>query len=94
MNATHQSRMATLVLSMEQRLARCATPITKFQLFQALAGATSKVNGLWASGNIINVNGYPVHLKSVQREDGSGSSFNLIVNHGGQDYKVYLRTTD
>jgi len=81
-------------LSMAQRLSRCATPITKFQLFQALAGATSKINGQWASGNIINVNGFPVYLNQVQREDGSGSSFNLVVNHNAQDYKVYLRTTD
>ena len=80
--------------TMEHRLAHCATPISKFQLLQAMVGTTTKINGQWASGNIINVNGYAVHLKSVQREDGSGSSFNLVVTHGGKDYKTYLRTTD
>jgi hypothetical protein len=84
----------TSLPTIEQRLSRCRTAISKFQLFSAIAGTTTKINGVWGSGNVIEVNGYAVYLKQVQREDGSGSSFNLIVAHGGKDYKVYLRTTD
>ena len=82
MNLTAR-RSATLDLTTEQRLQRCATPMTKFQLFNALTG-----NGR------LSINGIHVTLSSIQREDGSGSSFNLVVYHNGTAYKCYCRTTD
>lgn len=84
---TTTRRSATLVLTMEQRLQRCATPMTKFQLFNALTGR--------ASGSIISINGIPCILSTIQREDGSGSSFNLMVyGPDNQPYKCYCRTQD
>lgn len=76
-------RSATLMLTTEQRLARCATPMTKHQLYSALTG-----NGR------ISINGMACILSSIQREDGSGSSFNLMVYHDGKAYKCYCRTQD
>lgn len=76
-------RSATLILTPEQRLARCATPMTKHQLYSALTG-----NGR------ISINGMACILSAIQREDGSGSSFNLTVYHDGKAYKCYCRTTD
>ncbi|MFY4731168.1 hypothetical protein [Nitrospira sp. BLG_2] len=83
MNTTTVRRSATLNLTAEQRLARCATPMTKHQLYSALTG-----NGR------ISINGIPVILSSIQREDGSGRSFNLLVYHEGKAYKCYCRTQD
>lgn len=77
-------RSATLVLTMEDRLRRCATPMTKFTLFNAMTSRNAT----------ISINGIPVTLSSVQREDGSGSSFNLTVYANGKPYKCYCRTTD
>jgi hypothetical protein len=78
-------RSATLVLSMEDRLARCATPMTRFTLFNAMTNRNAT----------ISINGIPVTLSSVQREDGSGNSFNLIVYaKDGKAYRCYCRTTD
>jgi hypothetical protein len=91
---TVQSRVVVLPTAMENRLGVMANRISKFQLFAALAGNTSKINGQWASGNIIDVNGHLCYLQSVAREDGGGSSFNLIVSYGGKAYKTYCRTTD
>jgi hypothetical protein len=86
---TCKPRFATLNLTMEQRLQRCATPMTKFTLFNALTGRAIK------GGSTISINGIPCILSSIQREDGSGSSFNLIVyGPDNQPYKCYCRTTD
>ena len=65
------------------------------QLFTALSGANRKVNGKWISGSEININGVNCLLASVQREDGSGSSFNLLLyGPDGKMYKSYVRTID
>jgi hypothetical protein len=64
-----------------ERLAR--TTLTKWQLMDAFFG----------SGRL-TVNGIEVGLASMQREDGSGSSFNLILNKGLNSYACYCRTTD
>jgi len=78
-------RSATLALTMEQRLTRCATPMTKFTLFNAMSNRNA----------VISINGIPVTLSSIQREDGSGNSFNLIVYaNDGKAYRCYCRTTD
>lgn len=81
---TTQRRSATLNLTMEQRLARCVTPLTVNQLFAALTGSGAR-------GATISINGIAVILSSIQREDGSGTSFNLEVYHGNQRYKSYVR---
>lgn len=81
---TTTRRSATLELTMEQRLARCATPMTKFMLFNALT----------ARNATISINGIAVTLSAIQREDGSGNSFNLTVYKDGNSYKCYCRTTD
>jgi hypothetical protein len=86
---TTSRRSATLVLSMADRLARCATPMTKFQLFQALTGRAIK------GGSTISINGVACILSSIQREDGSGNSFNLTVyGPDNQKYTCYCRTVD
>jgi hypothetical protein len=79
----------TATLSLEERLRRCATPMTKFTLFNALTGSATK------AASTISINGIPVILSSIQREDGSGSSFNLAV-YGPDNclYKCYCRTSD
>lgn len=86
MNALRpHARTATLVLTLEQRLQRCNTPMTKHQLFHALG----------SRDNRISINGIAVHLSSVQRESGCGSSFNLLVyGPDNQVYKCYCRTID
>ena len=84
MNTVTTRRSATLVLTMEQRLARCATPMTKHQLFGALTG-----NGR------LSINGIPVILSAIMREDGSGSSFILTVySMDNNSYRCYCRTID
>ena len=86
MNAIINPRTATLVLSMEERLAKCATPLSKVQLFAALANNKTAT---------ITINNIPCILSGVQREDGSGRSFILAVY--GPDsklYRSYVRTTD
>lgn len=86
---TTRPRSATLNLTMEQRLQRCATPMTKFQLVIALTGRAIK------GESTISINGIPCILSSIQRESGSGSSFNLMVyGPDNQLYKCYCRTTD
>lgn len=86
---TTTRRSATLVLTMKQRLTRCVTPMTKFQLFNALTGLAIK------GGSTISINGLACILSTIQREDGSGSSFNLLVyGPDNQPYKCYCRTTD
>jgi len=80
---TTQRRSATLMLTMEQRLARCATPMSYNTLAYALRYGTR-----------ISINGIAVTLSSIEREDGSGRSFNLVVYHDNQRYKCYCRTTD
>ncbi len=79
-------RSATLNLSYAEKLARVNPHmrLTKHQLFTALGG-----NGR------LNINGVPVTLSNVQREDGSGSSFNLLVYApDGTLCKSYCRTID
>jgi len=78
---TTARRSATLNLTMEQRLARCVTPLTVSQLFAALTSRCPR----------ISINGIPVILSSIQREDGSGTSFNLVVYHDGKRYTSYVR---
>jgi len=56
------------------------TILTKWQIMNAMYGSGS-----------LTINGLVVMLSSVQREDGSGNSFNLEVYHGGEKYKVYAR---
>jgi len=85
MNVLIKPRTATLVPTMEQRLARCATPMSKFTLFTALASRDGR----------ININNIICNLSTVQREDGSGSSFNLSVyGPDNKVYRSYVRTTD
>ena len=79
---TTQRRSATLNLTMEQRLARCVTPLTVNQLFAAL---TCKGEAR------ISINGIPVILSSIKRESGCGTSFILEVYHGNQRYTSYVR---
>ncbi len=77
-------RSATLNLTLEERLRVCATPMTFNQLANALR-----------YGNRISINGIAVHLSSVQREDGSGRSFNLeVYGPDNRVYKCYCRTQD
>lgn len=79
---TTQRRSATLMLTMEQRLARCVTPLTVNQLVAAMT----------CSGCArISINGIAVILVGWEREDGSGNSFNLTVVKDGVRYKSYLR---
>jgi hypothetical protein len=86
LTGTLARRTATLVLSLEERLARCATPMSKWTLFNAMAGK---------GHNPISINGIAVTLSSIQREDGSGSSFNLLVyGPDNRVYKCYCRTTE
>jgi hypothetical protein len=56
------------------------TTLTKWQIMQAMYGDGS-----------ITINGKLCTLSSVQREDGSGNSFNLEVYCEGTKYKVYAR---
>jgi len=56
------------------------TTLTKWQIMNAMYGNGS-----------LTINGVPCTLSSVQREDGSGNSFNLEVYHGSDKYKVYAR---
>jgi hypothetical protein len=76
-------RTATIIPTMEQKLAR--TNMSKWQLITALT-----MQGIAQ----IVVNGVVCVLDSVQREDGSGNSFNLTLKHGGNRYSCYCRTTD
>jgi hypothetical protein len=69
---------------MEQRLARCVTPLTFGQLCAALQGSGAR-------GATISINGIPVILSSMKREDGSGNSFILEVYHGNKCYTSYVR---
>jgi hypothetical protein len=79
------ARSATLALSLEERLRRCATPLTKWQLFNALGSRNAR----------ISINGIAVILVSVQREDGSGNSFNIeVYGPDNRLYKSYVRTND
>jgi hypothetical protein len=56
------------------------TTLTKWQIMSALNG----------NGSIV-INGVHCVLSSVQREDGSGNSFNLEVYVNGNKHKVYAR---
>lgn len=60
--------------------------MTKFQLFAALAAP--RLTG------VINVNGIEGVLSSIEREDGSGSSFNITLQTAVGMVCVYLRTLD
>ena len=81
---TTTRRSATLALTMEQRLARCVTPLTTAQLFAALTGQGARAA-------TISINGIPVILSSIKRESGCGTSFILEVYHGNQRYTSYVR---
>lgn len=82
MDTITQRRTATLVLTLEQRLAVCKT-LSKWQLFNAIA-----------NGQQVLINGHTVSIQSITREDGSGCSFNLIVSSNGGSYRCYARTVD
>lgn len=56
------------------------TTLTKWQIMNAMYGDGS-----------ITINGKQCTISSVQREDGSGNSFNLEVYHGNEKFKVYAR---
>lgn len=75
--------------SIADQLAVCKGQISKWQLFNAMTGSTCA-----RSQPSLNINGFDCHVSSISREDGSGSSFNLVVQHGRQSYRVYCRTTD
>lgn len=60
------------------------TTMTKWRLTQALMSRNSD----------IVINDKICYLSSIQREDGSGSSFNLVISHQGVKYNCYCRTTD
>lgn len=60
---------------------------TKFQLFSLLGSKNTPV---------VTINGVTGVLNSIQREDGSGSSFNvrLVCTTTAQSKMVYVRTID
>ena len=78
MRETRPSWLYTPTTTLADALRR--TTLTKWALMQAMYGDGS-----------ITVNGKLCTISSVQREDGSGNSFNLEVYHGGTKYKVYAR---
>ena len=51
------------------------------------------MNAMYSSNGSIIINGVQCTLSSVQREDGSGNSFNLEVYHKNEKYKVYARAS-
>lgn len=74
----NKPRTATLVPTMEQRLARTQRPISKVLLMQTLG-----CNGT----AYLSVNGIKCILSGMQRESGSGNSFMLTLY--GPDGKMY-----
>ena len=64
--------------TLAERLSR--TTLTKWQI----------MNAMYGNGSIL-IEGIVCILSSVQREDGSGKSFNLEVYHDNVKYKVYAR---
>ena len=76
-------RHAVIAQTIQQQLSRCHTRVSKWQLFNAMA-----TNGR------LNINGIECVVSAVQREDGSGSSFNLQVHAQGQQITCYCRTID
>jgi hypothetical protein len=79
-------RKAQNMPNVADQLTRCHD-LTKWQLFSALTCSMGE-------GRCININGLDCLVKSISREDGSGSSFNVGVMHDGKDYTVYCRTKD
>jgi hypothetical protein len=57
--------------------------LSKWQLFGALGGNAA-----------ITIGGVGCILRSIEREDGSGSKFNLCVRRDGIDHQVFCRTKD
>jgi len=66
------------VQTMQDKLNR--PKLSKWEIMQAMYGDGS-----------ITLNGHKCVLSSVQREDGSGDSFNLEVYHMNIKYRVYVR---
>jgi hypothetical protein len=77
------ARMATLNLTTEQRLARCATPMTKATLFKALCG-----------DGRISINGMAVILRSIAREGGASCFILSICGPDNKVYSCFCRTVD
>lgn len=63
--------------------------LSKFQLAEALFHQNSVHDPYF-----LKINGYGCILQSIGREDGSGSSFNLIISYQGKQYRCYCRTLD
>ncbi len=64
--------------------------MSKWQLFSLLATADTLAGHFKAS----NGNVYFGLLQSVQREDGTGSSFNITVANQSGSVTFHVRTTD
>lgn len=61
--------------------------MTRYQLIAALMGGMD-------GARVTRPDGRTGTLSSIQREDGSGHSFNLMVYIGGRLEQVYIRTID
>ena len=59
--------------------------MTKYQLFAALVAG---------QGSVLTVAGVTGLIQSVQREDGSGRSFNVTLLVNGKPVTKYVRTVD
>ena len=89
MEALKIRRVINLQDGIKGILARSTGQLTKWQLMKALTAQMSL-----GESSTININGIDCILNSIAREDGSGSSFHLIVIHNGIGYKCYCRTKD
>jgi len=59
--------------------------MTKYTLFTLLATSEAKE---------VTINGISGYLSAIQREDGSGSSFNVTLNTSKGKQTVHVRTVD
>lgn len=65
--------------------------MTKFQLFNLLAAEYTMIHDFVSSGQFH----YRGILRSIEREDGSGSSFNVTIDTGnGNGATFHIRTID
>jgi len=83
MNTITTRRSAVLMLTMEERLRRCATPLTKWQLVNALVGPN----------HALSINGIAVLLVGVEREGGK-NCYNLTLSHDNKTYKCFVHCQD
>jgi hypothetical protein len=65
--------------------------MTKYQLIKLLFDSHGGQANWFTASNGKRYHGI---LQSIQREDGSGESFNLTVNSGGREFTFHVRTVD